>query len=171
MITAIAAGIISLSALSVSLYEAYLMRMESRVAVLPILETWSFHGSEGFGVNVANKGIGPAMIRSVEVSRDGAAARSWAAVYEGVLEGDPPAFSLAMITGNVMMPGEIVPAIQVERSEAARQLWISSESVSMTICYCSIYEECWIQTLDNVRAGVPRTEPAASCEVNEESRF
>ncbi|UCC73159.1 MAG: hypothetical protein JSV86_00920 [Gemmatimonadota bacterium] len=171
MITAIAAGIISISALGVSLYEAYLMRLESRAAVLPILESWSSYGSEGFGINVANKGIGPALIRSVQLFRDGTAAGSWADVYGDMLEGGMPRFSMAMITGNVMMPGEIVAAIQVEPGEAATHLWRNSERVSMKICYCSVYEDCWTQSLDNVRAGIPRTEEAAQCEVVEQGRF
>lgn len=171
MVTAIAAGIISLSALGVSLYEAHLMRMESRAAVLPILETWSFHGGEGFGINVANKGIGPALIRSVEPSRDGTAAQSWADLYAGVLEGEEPGFSMAMITGNILMPGEVVTVIRVEPGDGSRLLWRSGDQVSMRICYCSVYEDCWTQTLDNVRAGIPRIEKVARCEAALESRF
>lgn len=165
MVTAIAAGVISLSALGVSLYEAYLMRVDSRAAVMPILETWSFHGGEGFGIKVANKGIGPALIRSVESSRDGTAATSWPDLYVGVLDGEEPDFSMAMITGNVLLPGEVVTVIQVEPGESARLLWRSGDRVLIRICYCSVYEDCWAQTLDNVRAGVPRTERVDNCEV------
>lgn len=171
MVTAIAAGIISLSALGVSLYEAYLMRMDSRAAVLPILETWSSHGGEGFSVSVANKGIGPALIRSVEPSREGGAATSWLELYGNVLDGDEPGFSTAMITGNALMPGEVVTVIKVEPGVSARRLWRSGDGVSMRICYCSVYEDCWTQILDNLRAGVPRTEKVAKCEVAVESRF
>jgi hypothetical protein len=110
------------------------MRMESRAAVLPILESWSFRGGEGFGINVANKGIGPALIRSVEAARDGTPAESWPDLYGGVLEVDVPGFSTAMITGNVMMPGEAVTVLQVEPGEPAMVLWRSSDRVSMRIC-------------------------------------
>lgn len=171
MATAIAAGIVSLSALGVSVYEARLMRMDSRNAVLPILESWSSHGGEGFGIHVANKGIGPALIRSAGFSRDGAAAGSWAELYAGVLEGAQPEFSMAMITGNVLLPGEVVSVLEVEPGESARLLWRSGDRISMKICYCSVYEDCWTQTLDNLRAGIPRTESVARCEVAAEPRF
>ncbi len=172
MLAAMAAGVVSISALGVSIYEAYLMREQQQAAVMPILEAWSYISeSDGFGVNVANKGIGPARVMSVTVRLDGEPVRSWRVLYGELLGRDVPSFAMSMITGNVMAPGEIVTALSFEASADAVELWRGSDRVSLAICYCSVFEQCWLYLLEDLQAGVPETEEVRGCEAVEETHF
>jgi hypothetical protein len=172
MMAAIAAGIVSACALAVSIYEAYLMREQQQAAVMPILEAWSFYAPDvGFGLNVANKGIGPALLKSVDVSLDGEPKSSWRQIYDEVLGGDAPSYSQSMITGNVLAPGERVTPFQFSPESEPAILWRGSERVSLRICFCSVFDQCWEHRLDNLRSGVPRTEEIEECRVDRESHF
>jgi hypothetical protein len=172
LIAAIAAGVVGLSALGVSVYEAYLMREQQRASVWPIVEAWSFHMSEsGFGVSVANKGIGPALLRSVDVSVDGVRKHSWQQLYGELLGTDSLRYNMSAISGNVLAAGEMLTIFSVSPDDGSKAFHEVSENVSFEICYCSVFEQCWVYQLDNLKMAVPRTEEIDACTVDLESGF
>jgi len=171
MATAVAAGLVGLCALGVSVYEAYLMRQQQMASVMPILEAWSSYSSEGFSVNLANKGLGPAILRSVRVSVDGTPKHSWTDVYEEVLGMRPTMLGTSAVSGNVAAPGERVSMIRFARDDSAAAIWRGSERVALELCYCSVFDECWKHRLENVRSGVPRTVEVPRCETDTASNF
>lgn len=172
LLTALAAGVVGFSALGVSVYEAYLMREQQRASVWPIVEAWSFHMSEeGFGVNVANKGIGPALLRSVELSVEGRPKHSWTQLFGDLLGTESLSYSMAAISGNVLAAGEALTIFQVTPEYNSKAYHDASERVSLRICYCSVFDECWVLRLDNLKAGVPRTEKADECAIDPDSAF
>lgn len=172
LLAALAAGVVGFSALGVSVYEAYLMREQQRASVWPIVEAWSFHMSgEGFGVNVANKGIGPALLRLVEVSVEGQPKHSWGQLFGDLLDTESVAYNMAAISGNVLAAGEALTIFQVAPEHNSKAYHDASERVSLRICYCSVFDECWVLQLDNLKAGVPLTERADECAVDPDSAF
>jgi hypothetical protein len=72
---AVIATLVGLCALCVSAYTAYVQRQQVRAAVWPILEFDSSNGPIHF--TLANKGVGPAIIRHVTVMVDGQPVRNW----------------------------------------------------------------------------------------------
>jgi hypothetical protein len=72
---AIIATLVGLCALCVSAYTAYVQRQQVRAAVRPILEFDSSNGPIQF--ILANKGVGPAIIRHVILKVDGQPVRNW----------------------------------------------------------------------------------------------
>ena len=71
----VVATLVGLCALGVSAYTAYVQRQQVRAAVWPILEFDSSNAPIHF--ILANKGVGPAIIRHVIVNVDGQPVRNW----------------------------------------------------------------------------------------------
>ncbi len=69
----IASSIIAACALGFTAYQAYLTRHHHKISVAPRLTTWvQFPDSHGvFSIELMNKGIGPAIIKSFELAVDG----------------------------------------------------------------------------------------------------
>lgn len=162
MITALAAGLVSVSALSVSIYEAYLQRQEQRVSVWPIIEFWTSYSTDGFAVQLANKGIGPGEIKNVEVSYKGQPKLSWDQVFESKLGEAADNFSHSMIIGNVMAPGDIVTMLRYPSTAAALAREASAD-MAMSICYCSVFGDCWVHSQENVLTGRGTRRAVAEC--------
>src|SRR3982751_1653555 len=74
---AVAALVVSISAVVVGLYEASLQRAHDRAEVWPHLEISTFTSSSGASISLVNNGIGPAIIKSVVVTVDGKPQRVW----------------------------------------------------------------------------------------------
>jgi len=77
------ATFIALLAVCVAGYTAYMQRQQVRAAVWPILEFDSSNGPIRF--TLANKGVGPAIIKHVILKVDGQPVRNWAEVLERIL--------------------------------------------------------------------------------------
>ena len=80
---AIIATLIGLCAVCVSAYTAYMQRQQVRAAVWPILEFDSGNGPIHF--TLANKGVGPAIIKHVILKVDDQPVKNWAEVLEKIL--------------------------------------------------------------------------------------
>src|SRR6058998_2678619 len=80
---AVIATLVGFLALCVSGYTAYMQRQQVRAAVWPILEFDSSNGPIQF--TLANKGVGPAIIKHVIVKVDEQPVKNWAEVLEKIL--------------------------------------------------------------------------------------
>src|SRR3979490_3385707 len=80
---AVIATLIGLLALCVSAYTAYVQRQQVRAAVWPILEFDSSNAPIHF--TLANKGVGPAIIRHVILKVDAQPVRNWKEAFEKIL--------------------------------------------------------------------------------------
>ena len=149
---AIIATLIGLLAVSVASYTAYMQRQQVRGAVWPILQFDSRNGPIQF--TLANKGVGPAIIKHVILKVDDQPVKNWAEVLEKILgpgyhpgeESDMSGrvFSAGEST-NVFTPhGEANNPIPFEKSNP---LWAKLDAgrghVTVEICYCSTLDECW----------------------------
>ena len=81
---AVIATLVGLCALGVSAYTAYVQRQQVRAAVWPILEFDSSNAPIHF--TLANKAVGPAIIRHVIVKVDGQLVRNWKEALGRILE-------------------------------------------------------------------------------------
>ena len=80
---AVIATFVGFLALCVSGYTAYMQRQQVRAAVWPILEFDSGNGPIHF--SLANKGVGPAIIKHVILMVDDQPVKNWAEVLEKFL--------------------------------------------------------------------------------------
>ncbi len=87
MITAAAAALISVCALALSFSELSLLGSEQRAQVWPYIDIAISYGQDGFGVTLANKGTGPALIKSVAVKNEAQTVLSWQSLIDQSLGG------------------------------------------------------------------------------------
>ncbi|MEZ5461866.1 hypothetical protein [Dokdonella sp.] len=143
-VTAMVAVFIGVLALLVSGYTAYLQRQQVRAEVWPNLLIGFYDPDQAIGVH--NKGVGPAIVRSLRVWVDGKPVRSWAEVL-GALGMTAEGYVVSTVSNTVISPGERVLAISVADTSGWKVFRDGMASrVQSEICYCSTLGECWLQS-------------------------
>ena len=150
---AVIATFVGFLALCVSGYTAYMQRQQVRAAVWPILE---FDGSNAPDIHftLANKGVGPAIIRHVIVRVDGQSVKNWREALEKILGPGEHLGSESDMNGYVFAAGESRAVFTPRDPEnnplnfdKSNPLWVKMNKdrlrVTVEICYCSTLGECW----------------------------
>ena len=146
------ATIVGFLALCVSGYTAYMQRQQVRAAVWPILEFDSSNGPIQF--ILANKGVGPAIVKHVIVKVDDQPVRNWYEALEKILGPGYHPGEEADMGGHVLSGGEsrnvFIPHDEARNPVAfdrSNPLWVKLNDgrmrVTVEICYCSTLGECW----------------------------
>jgi len=147
----IIATFIALLAVGVAGYTAYMQRQQVRAAVWPILEFDSSNGPIRF--TLANKGVGPAIIKHVILKVDNRPVKNWAEVLEKILGPGYHPGEESDMSGRVFAAGESI-AVFTPHDEAqnpipfdkSNLLWAKLDTdrsrVTVEICYCSTLGEC-----------------------------
>ena len=149
---AVIATLVGLCALCVSAYTAHVQRQQVRAAVWPILEFDSANGPIHF--ILANKGVGPAIIKNVIVKVDGEPVRNWKEALEKILGPGEHLGSESDMSGRVLAAGESMtvstprdPENNPLNFDKSNPLWVkmNKERLRLTveICYCSTLDESW----------------------------
>ncbi|MGH7648494.1 MAG: hypothetical protein ACREND_10280 [Gemmatimonadaceae bacterium] len=139
---ALAALIVSLTAVVVGVYEAALQRRHDRAEVWPNLEVQTFRTVNGATIQLDNTGIGPAIVKFIDVSVDGKPQRNWPAVLRAL--GDTGArYENSTVANHAIRPGEKATLISLPNQEIPTPFgpWISR--VSLRICYASVFDDRW----------------------------
>ena len=150
---AVVATFVGVCALFVSGYTAYVQRQQVRAAVWPILEFDSSNAPD-IHFTLANKGVGPAIIRNVLVKVDGEPVKNWYEVLDRIVgPGEHPG-SESDMSGRVFAAGESItvftpfdPAGKPLIFDKSNPLWVGMnkdrERVAVEICYGSTLGEYW----------------------------
>jgi hypothetical protein len=139
-------------ALCISGYTAHVQRQQVRAAVWPILEFDSANGPIHF--ILANKGVGPAIIKNVIVKVDGEPVKNWKEALEKIQGSGEHLGTESDMSGHVFAAGESVTVFTPNDSEnnplnfdKSNPLWVKMNKdrlrVTVEICYCSTLDECW----------------------------
>jgi hypothetical protein len=168
-------------ALVAALNEADAVRKQLYASVWPRIETgsdrWSrqaverreeFAGLEGplFRFTVLNSGIGPARVQSVRLRVDGKAQQTWAQALEAITGRTGISFGSSTIGRRVIRAGDLVNAMTLlgEPAQILSDAFADPEDartrVVIEICYCSVFDECWI-TADESSSSEPQ--PVDQC--------
>jgi hypothetical protein len=171
-----AAGFSAACALALSAYTAYLQRQQVKAQVWPILSwglsaTMRDDGDDGdaglaatdggaldpddvprreasFNFDLKNQGVGPAVIRAMEVTFDGRPIRRWddllpsmTAYFKGPHRNWDS--HITMIHGRVIAAGEAVKPFEPYGEMQATAMLKVRERIAVKLCYCSVIEDCW----------------------------
>jgi len=146
------ATFIALLAVCVAGYTAYMQRQQVRAAVWPILEFDSSNGPIRF--TLANKGVGPAIIKHVILKVHNQPVKNWAEVLEKILGPGYHPGEESDMSGRVFSAGESINVF-IPHDDAnnpipfdkSNPLWAKLDTgrsrVTVEICYCSTLGECW----------------------------
>ena len=120
----------------------------------------SYNEVSFFKYGVANNGTGPALIKMVKVKQGDKYLKRWSEIkqFSGINA------TQSHISHRTLAAQDSITPIQYKGKEVKKLLSIDN-SISIEICYCSIYEECWL--ID--RESIP--EPIASCVIDKKEAF
>jgi hypothetical protein len=164
-----AAIFISLCTLAVLLYEAKVMREQQRAAVWPYVEIGAGFGAQGFHIMTSNQGIGPARIQAMQVRVDGEPVSTWTAMFQALGVSDST-WSQDKTNGRVLPGQSTLPSLQApggDRARAVYAAYLEDERIALSLCYCSVYDDCWrveVQGLHEERERVDACEIDAATE-------
>lgn len=160
---AMTAIVLSLGALAVSVFEVSTIRDEQRIQAWPYVALSQSYGPEGFRLRASNKGIGPARVRTVTLRYQGTA---YDELDELILNtvGEENAFSYDVyktsdIARSILSPEESATLFSVPWEPRTRLLldrWAGN--IDIELCYCSVYDECWLSRLE-----APEPAPVEAC--------
>lgn len=131
-----------------------MQRQQVRAAVWPILEFDSSNAPD-IHFTLANKGVGPAIIRHVIVRVDGQPVKNWYEVFDKLLGPGEHRGSESDMSGRVFSAGESTNVFTPYDAngnpiafDKSNPLWIQMNTdrgrVTTEICYCSTLGECWM---------------------------
>ena len=139
MVSGIVALVVGVLALGVTSYTAYLQRRQAQAAVWPRV-VLGHSDLPNFRIILMNKGVGPAMIRYVELRLDDRPVGTW----EEALGVTPADYEYSSIAHRVLTPGESIDAFTLHNEALRPAVQSASRRLHGKICYCSIFDECWL---------------------------
>lgn len=157
LLTSISAVFLSLAALIVSIYQTKIAREQQQMSVWPHLQADYIKTNDEFSCVLRNKGVGPAIIRSVRILYRGRRFDSYYQLAIRQLEEDtlhmarrdtvPMGFSFGSLgVGDVLKSdGEVTVGHVFGNSRMAGALVsvVRDTTYGLTIVYSDVYNNCW----------------------------
>ncbi|HTZ54736.1 MAG TPA: hypothetical protein VMB20_06700 [Candidatus Acidoferrum sp.] len=169
---AIAALLVSAAAAFALIYQTRVIAQQYAATIWPYLSVNSSYSPLGVTIQVANDGLGPALIDSAQLFIDDKAVPGWG-TYLHDLEVNPALKNVrASISSSsfgrstTIRPGDskLLFAIAFKRTIAPGAL--TAHTVGVRLCYCSINNSCWnlLATPGNDSRRTPQ--PVSDCTEN-----
>lgn len=140
---AVAALVVSISAVVVGVYEASLQRHHDRAEVWPHLEIGVFTTPSEAKISLQSTGIGPAIVQSVSVTVDGKPQRNWSDVLRALANREPTGLSNFSSVQHGLRPGDELDLLTAPAAALPDSFWTAIKRVNMTVCYSSVFNEYW----------------------------
>jgi len=162
MIAALAAVAIGVAAIVVSVVQVRIMREEQQASVWPRLGIGTgYTPGKYYEFAVHNKGIGPAVIKSVRAAVDGRPVTSWGAAFQAMAGDRRWSGSMTSVSqGLIVSPGETVTAFRLVNRPLIDSLVEEQGRLRFDICYCSVYDRCWVTSTHDT---MPEPRPVRTC--------
>ncbi len=148
---AICAAFIALAALFLSVYEGCATRKHNRLMVAPRLTIYFHFNESSAGWRLSSNGLGPAEVSWLSVSVDGEPKDSWTSVESSLgIKDDVTGNMIFTCLGSGMFydPNTDIMIYGYQNSKNKDVLMDNWKRVKTSVCYCSAYEECWIEQDD-----------------------
>jgi hypothetical protein len=169
--TALVATLIGLLALLVSAYTAYVQRQQLRAQVWPHLTIVTMNSPPQIGLAAINGGTGPALVTAVRVTVDKRPVATWAHAQKA-MGVEPGGITLSQFGSTVLPPGKDMTILRPDSADVAsrfeEQFLSGKHAISITACYCSVLDECWMVTSDTVPEPISG---ADGCPISAAERF
>ena len=144
---------VSIFALAIGAWQTRLMQGQARASVWPFIAMGYTYNSNtdmnGFVWHVDNNGVGPAKVETVTLSIDGKPMKRWTDVLAELgLHHRSLNVSTSSLSGDVIPPNlnreTTIEALRINDREVATLFKGAIDRFKMDICYCSVYDECWV---------------------------
>ncbi len=159
-ITAIATILIAVAAFFITLWQIKSMHKHNRLSVMPILSYEIFYDKTdlGFGIYLCNKGIGPAIIKSMRIFIDNIEIKTqqkkiWPEAVQ-TLNINYPYVQMFTCGDDVSISaGERLPLLTINDNiskEIADEFKKALDRINIELLYESIYKQRFIKKLDDL---------------------
>lgn len=166
-LAAIVASLVGLLALIVGGYTAYIQREQVRAQVWPYLLLGSSNADGHYELTAINRGVGPLIVRSVEVLANGKPVRDWHALFD-LLGFEPTGGDVSStLNQTVLAPGDPLHWIAFRNANdinAFRADWARLH-VEARVCYSSTLGESWLTVYRPGWSGGFRPQPVSNCPI------
>jgi hypothetical protein len=154
---AFSAVLVSVATMGVYIYQAKIMQGQQLASVWPYIEWYTtFSTDNGVYLSVVNKGVGPARVNETHLFLDGKEFADVREMLRILTNGKSDSLSIfgSVVNYRVLAPGEEVRLFHMTGKGIDIERTIESfKRVQYTVCYCSIYDECWTSNGLKVVAG------------------
>ena len=144
---AFSALLVSVVSMGVYIYQAKIMQGQQLASVWPYIEwTTTFSTDNGVYLSVINKGVGPARVNETHLFLDGKEITDVREMLRIITNGKSDSLSIfgSVVDYRVLAPGEEVRLFHMTgKGMDINKLIEAFRRVHYTVCYCSIYDECW----------------------------
>ena len=173
-LTSMLALAVSIFALAIGAWQTRLMQSQARASVWPHLEIGYTYNSNvdenAFLWRIDNNGVGPARIETIALTFDDKPMPHWSDAIEAL------GFHGAQHTSTSSLAGEVIPpslnretaieALRVNQRELAAAIKQNASRFGMDICYCSVYDDCWVAHWMK-----PKPDAVERCEASPDKAF
>jgi len=138
--------IISLAAMFVSIYEASILKSQQTSMVWPYLDLSQQSDSNGFAIEISNKGTGPAIITSVQVDYNGLPVESIDVLMDSLNPNRTFGYDIlrnSTLGNQVFMSGEKRIVFGLPYNDETRVVQSNLGKIRIRIGYKSVLEEHW----------------------------
>lgn len=145
-LTSVAAIITAVAAVSIAVYEARINREQQKKSVWPYVMQYNSHVSgEEYSRSVENAGLGPALVRSFAIHMGDSVYHAWRPVVRALTGSDSVRIIYSSLEGvPVLRPGERRKVLRIPTGADAETFFEHRSKFYTTVCYCSVYGDCWI---------------------------
>lgn len=155
-VLAVTGFLIAVIALFAALTEADAVRKQQLASVLPdLVFAQSYQRDEDsarFSFIAVNNGIGPARVKSMQISVDGEAKLDWYSMLVALGMESPGGFGQSQIAGRLVRSGEVIEVLQTTDREVVDAIIDGRSRINFELCFCSVFDECWLPS-DSVTEG------------------
>lgn len=158
MIVALSALLIGLVTAFTSIYSAYVDREYARASVWPRLEIFRSFDGNSFSYGVNNNGTGPALIKYAKIKDGSKYIKAWKEIkaFQDIIQ--------SHISHRTLPPQNSITPVYY-KGEDVKTFVKADSSISIELCYCSIYEECWVIDRSN------QPTPVEACSIDNKHMF
>lgn len=142
MIVGLSALMVSLVAVLVGVYSAYIDRTYARASVWPRIQLGRSYGNTNFTYLAINNGTGPAIIKSLKITYDQQVVNDWTQLFT-TMGLQNISYSQSQLNNIVIPANQRISALRITDKTLVETMLEQDNNISFEMCYCSIYDECW----------------------------
>ena len=139
------ATLVALCALLLAVYTSWLNRDYLRRSNRPEMQVSFFFSDEGSGFLFGNTGLGPAYLEWFQILVDGKPQPSWLAMGGALGFKRPPTFKFVR-PGRTYQINSYNKTFWVPPGPLDQELRANRRRIEIRACYCSIFDECWVES-------------------------
>ncbi len=139
--------IISVIATVTSIYEANIMKTQQKAMVWPYLDLSEQYNGDGFGIEISNKGTGPAIVTSVQVDFKNTPIANVDILMDSLNPNRTFGYDImrnSTLINQVFMSGETKMVFGLPYNDETRVVLNNMKHVRMRVGYKSVLDDYWM---------------------------